>query len=511
MSTTHCYRLLSRDSGRDHDGGTSALARRSLQRSVVLLLILVFGGLSSNGTTAVDAASVLAQARNALGFQRADGRILHYRASATAEQNYQSDRFYPPFFSAMLQQEVWFDVGNNVVRVEAQTLFPGAALSSAAITIDDGKNAVTVRGERTTPIARRPAAAIRNLNPWAVLADWSSASDVRIAGTERYREYPRLVLERHTSNGVERLFVDAKSGFPVKLDLVEPHYLWGQRHIEYLWSTWTLHDGIALPGAAFRLADGAIETSATFGKAEWVGRDSTAALPIPPAPAEPPSDTPQFLQPAVPTTVKVTANTWLLVNPGYTEAVTRVGNDVYVFDATQGESRAALDAEAIAGLFPGHHRITVIVTDLAWPHIAGVRYWVSQGAKIVAHAAARSFLQQVVDRRWTVVPDALEKSRARNGTAAMTFVPIQQLVTFGEGAVRVAPIDGIGSELALMVYVAADRFLWASDYIQTLAEPTLYAREVIQSVHRVGFRPQHVAAQHLPLTDWHDVLAAQGQ
>ena len=79
------------------------------------------------------------------------------------------------------------------------------------------------------------------------------------------------------------------------------------------------------------------------------------------------------------------------------------------------------------------------------------------------------------------------------------------------GRVRLVPIDGIGSEVALMVYVGADRFLWASDYIQTVDEPSLYAAEVMRAVERAGIEPLRTAAQHVPLSDWATVVAAQAK
>jgi hypothetical protein len=187
-----------------------------------------------------------------------------------------------------------------------------------------------------------------------------------------------------------------------------------------------------------------------------------------------------------------------------------VGDDVFVFDATQSEDRARHDEEAIASLFPGRHTINVIVTDLAWPHIGGIRYWVSQGATIIAHPAARSFLQQIVERRWTLALDNLERKRKMDPNGAqLKFVAIDKPNSFAGGSVRLVPIDGIGSEVALMAYVAADKFLWASDYIQTLEGPTLYATEVMHAVQRAGLQPERAAAQHLPLTDWAAVVAKQ--
>ena len=103
----------------------------------------------------------------------------------------------------------------------------------------------------------------------------------------------------------------------------------------------------------------------------------------------------------------------MLRNPGYQETLTLARDTVFVFDATQGEARARQDSAWIGKLFPGKHPIVVVVTDLAWPHVAGVRYWVAQGATIVSHRASRPFLERVVDRRWTDQPDLLERVRAR--------------------------------------------------------------------------------------------------
>jgi hypothetical protein len=148
-----------------------------------------------------------------------------------------------------------------------------------------------------------------------------------------------------------------------------------------------------------------------------------------------------------------------------------------------------------------------VVTDLAWPHIAGVRYWAATGATIVTHEAGRAFLQRVLDRRWTLAPDLLEQRRA---TASPRVLGITALTRLAGGAVTLHPIDGIGSEGAIMAYVPGDRFLWASDYLQTLAEPSLYAEEVVAAVRRDRLAPERVAAQHLPLTPWSKVTAIRG-
>jgi hypothetical protein len=304
------------------------------------------------------------------------------------------------------------------------------------------------------------------------------------------------------------LFVDPKTGFPVKLDLLEKHYLWGQRHIEYLYTNWVRSGAVAVPGSSFRLADGKTEISETIGYVEMIGQDAAPALELPAGPAESQEGLPLFLQPIDPKVVQVGPKTYLLSNPGYTEAVTQAGDEIFVFDATQSEERARKDEAAIAKLFPGKHKFTVVVTDLAWPHIGGLRYWVASGATIIAHKAAREFLESVIDRRWTLTPDLLEQHRK---SVKFRFVGVDARYSMAGGAISLHPIDGIGSEVALMGYVPADRFLWASDYIQTVDEPSLYGLEVWRAAQRDGLHPERTAAEHLPLTPWAKIDELQKQ
>ena len=82
------------------------------------------------------------------------------------------------------------------------------------------------------------------------------------------------------------------------------------------------------------------------------------------------------------------------------------------------------------------------------------------------------------------------------------FKPVDDSLALAGGKLRLYSIDGLGGEGALMAYIEGDRFLWASDYIQTLERPSSYATDVWQAVERAGIRPSRVAAEHLPLTDW---------
>ena len=466
-----------------------------IQRAALMVVVFsstIVLGISTNES---NAQTWIQRAKNAMGVERAGQKILHFRAAWADQQNYQSDRSYPPFFDAISAAEVWYQPSTGVEHVKQQLTFPG--IEQPLENLYDSNRGVMLRGDRAVPLARSQLR-IRNLNPWAVIYDWEHAENVSVEGESVYRDYPRIVLARKTEGGEQRLFLDGKTGFPVKLDYIEFHYLWGHRHIEYVYSNWVMAGKIEVSASAFLLADGAVEISTTTGTTELIDATGAPSMAMP-APVSPANDLPAFLQPRQPQVTKVGSGTYLLTNPGYTEAVTLSGDQLYIFDATQGAERARLDEEAIAKLFPGKHKINVVVTDLAWPHIAGVRYWVAQGATIIAHKAAKPFLETVINRRWTLQPDLLEQRRA---TTSLHFQGIEQIYKSPDGAVTLLPIDGIGSEVVLAAYLAPDHFLWASDYIQTVDEPTAYAAEVWNAVQRAHLQPQQVAAEHLPLTAW---------
>ncbi|HEV8124916.1 MAG TPA: hypothetical protein VGP80_11765 [Gemmatimonadales bacterium] len=451
----------------------------------------------------------LSRAVTSVGMEKARGRILHIRGVEAQEQNYQSDRTYPPFFSAFQGWEGWVEPATGDTRFTTKITYPGFE-SPAGLTVISNERASYA--ERDTLLMPVPPLHIqtlsqRPLDPWAVLHDWASDSAVSVYGHCSYREYDRLVLTRQGRYGLERLSLDAKTGFPVRLERTEPHYLWGQVSVEYLYSTWILADGVAYPGATFRLVDGATEGSRTVARVELISADSAPRLAVPGDAPVMPITLPAFLQATLPDTVRVSDAVYTLRNRGYGEAVALLRDTVFVFDATQSEARARQDSVWIGKLFPGHHPIVVVVTDLAWPHIAGVRFWVASGATIVSHAISRGFLDSVVARRWTLAPDQLEKVRAR---ARFRFRPVTGVLDLAGGDIQVRAIDGIGSEGALIALINPARFLWASDYIQTIQEPSLYALEVLRAVERAKLEPVAVAAEHLPVTPWAEIQRLVG-
>jgi hypothetical protein len=281
--------------------------------------------------------------------------------------------------------------------------------------------------------------------------------------------------------------------------------------VAYVWSTWTeVEAGRYFPSASHRMADGSVDQERTLGRIEIASRAGEELPELPDAPAMEADPWLTRWSTPGPDSARLGEDAALLTHWGYNEAVVASGDTVYVLDATVGEARARADSALVDGLFPDHEAVVVVVTDVAWPHVGGVRFWAARGATILAHSVSVPFLERLVAREWTLEPDALQKRRNAGEDVPVRIQGVEEVTDLGGGAVRLVPIDGIGSEGALMAWVPGEDFLWAGDYIQMLDQPTLYAGEVVQAAEREGLRPGRVAAQHLPLTPWAEVVEVNG-
>ena len=451
----------------------------------------------------LDAAALLRMASSRVGLPRAADSVFGFHAFDVRQHAFESDRMYPPSLVEVAKVDGWYDPATGAERETSHSTIAGFEFDAA--TIGDAHASYAIGDTALIPSEETHGALYdtRPLNVFSVLTDWNASTDVRVEGRCTYRDYSRVVLSRRGARGSERLFLDPKSGYPTKLDRIDPHYLWGQVHVEFVYSTWQRIGNMHWPGATFRMDDGVTSITRSFGKRRMVPRDSAPSLALPARSGEMRMAMPIFLQPAKPDTIRVSATTYLLRNRGYTESVTLVRDTVFVFDAAQGEERVHQDSLWIARLFPGPHPIVVVVTDLAWPHVSGVRGWVARGATIVAHRAARDFLTQVVSRRWTLKPDLLEHQRSRTSLRLRT---VDRSLALAGGDVQIIPIDGVASEVALLAFVRPEGFLWGSDFIQDLSEPTQYVEEVVAAVRRTHIVPLKVAAEHAPLTEWSRIV-----
>lgn len=457
-----------------------------------------------------DASALLARARAAIKIDSMGPQRLRHVTSRLIEfHNYESDRPYRPFLTMVTDDESVLDPATGVIRDSTAFAFGGFGDQPPNLSVSmTTPHAVFVRrdtGWTKADALWRTAEAGRQLDPWLVVLDWSATAGARVVARCRYRDYDRTVLERQGTFGPERLYLDPKTGFPVKVDRDEPQYLWGQQRVEYVYMSWLRYGGTLMPTTSAKLVDGDEELLRDVSGAHAVAADQSLQLARADLQERSAVTMPLFLRPAPIDTLRLAANVVALRNRGFTELAALSHDTVIVLDATQSEERARADSAWIGRLFPGHHPVVVVVTDLAWPHVSGVRFWVASGATIASRNISEPFLKAIVDRRW-LSPDKLERDRAR---ALMHFLPVRDSLQVA--GVTLYPIDGIGSEGALMAYFPVDHVLWASDYVQDTTAPTLYASEVVAAVCRLGLAPERGAAEHVHPFGWSTIVGLARQ
>ena len=421
-------------------------------------------------------------------------KILRFRAYHDFVLWEQSDRMYPPFIPNVGDRMTWYDPGTGMIARQPieRPITPGAYASElyAATDLYVIRDTTAMR----LPLNDTRAGLVHTLNPWDVVRRWQARqSEVRVTGHCEYRDMNRIVL----TLGDERLYLAESDATPIKLEREEAHYLFGQVRAEYLWTTWWgVRGGGRYPVASFLLYDGEVyhRFGLAQGSAQLVARDSAPKFTLPATISAPP---PGMTMTADPDTVRVSANTFLLVTPAYTQAVTLQRDTVFLLDATSSEARARADSAWVARLFPGNHPIVLVVTDLAWPHISGVRFWVARGATVVSHASSERFLRKVIERKWTREPDALEKVRS---TARFRFIGVRDSLPLGGGTVTVHAMHGHSTEGAVGAWLPGEGFFWAGDYIQNGATSP-YARDVAATLRALRLSPTKIGAQHMPLMD----------
>ncbi|MFL5787239.1 MAG: hypothetical protein ACJ748_04240 [Flavisolibacter sp.] len=430
---------------------------------------------------------------------------LHMKYGEAVLQTYQSDRTYPPYFARLNSKESWFNISLNCTATNSEFIYPGMGPIHNPNTVFTGPDfAFTIKDSNFIQVPIRSDI----LNCWTVLLDWSKDVHIELGKEEIFRDYKRTVLQRNSTFGKEKLFIDNKTGYPVKLDYYEPHSLWGQVHVEIIYSNWknVSNSNASMPTTAFRMDDGNTTIYRTIGESELI--DSSPSLFNFPKDYIKQSssligNTGNYLSPQ-PQLEKISNSTYLLKGKTYNEVFTKVHDTIYIFDVTLSEVRAKQDSSLISNIFPGKHPVSVVVTDLAWPHVGGIRYWVSKGATVISHKASEKFIRSIIKRKWIFQPDELEMHRK-----PLKFKGVDDL-TYLNKNILIAPIDGIGSEGALMCYLTKENFLWASDYIQNvedISRSSSYTYEIIKAVKRIAVDPLLVGAEHIPLTPWTKIIS----
>jgi hypothetical protein len=421
-----------------------------------------------------------------MGVSRVMGRVLHIRSRIVRELRDLGDRSDPPFDAFDTDEDFWFDPTASIERTSP--MGPKSALWSGVRSTLSGTDSL-----QPAPVALHGLASWeRSFNPWAVVADWLARGDAVVEGRCAFRGLPRLTLRRLSGPRAEHLLVSESDGLPVALRRTEPSYFKGPESVEYRYGDWDRVGSALFPMGVMRVVGGAKDRLRIVGAsgATLVSRDSAPPFPamaafgmMPDSLLVPPEP---YWTDAPPDTVRVGTHAFLLVNRSFTSAIALVADTVFILDSPQGDRRARQDSSWIGKLFPGRHPLVFVAATDIWPHIAGLRYWVANGATVVTHPLTAPMIRATTHAR-------IETVRSRESRAG--------------GALTIFPINGAASEGVLGAYIADAGFLWASDRVQDTTSPNLYISELVQTTDELHLTPRVTSGPHFRLVPWAALVA----
>jgi hypothetical protein len=438
----------------------------------------------------------LGRAAAATGLTTARGTVLRLVESRATFLSDQSDRTYEPYIMQPTTDTIWLDPTTGIERARyGRVTYIRSDRATFRITDSAAVADARMHGQFWSH---------RAFDPWIVLIDWTRDPAVRVAGRRRYRDYTRVLLTRTGRFGTDTLYLDERTGLPIRLARMEPHYFLGPTQVAYVYASWfDVGRGALYPISITRFVDGHVNESRYAdpfnGGETLVATDSVPPIAVPDTALTLPVEPQHRLLANPPDTVGVGAGTYLLVSRAFTSVVTLQRDTVFVLDAPAGEALAEQDRAWVVRLFPGPHAIVLIAMNPVWPHIAGLRDWVAHGAAVVASRPIVPYLRAVVAHHWTAMPDALERRRA---DVHPDIRAVGDSAIFAAGRVRLYQMEGYNGETVLMAFIAPSRFVWASDHIQDITTPNIYVKDVRQTVVRHALAPASTSGPHLRIIPW---------
>jgi glyoxylase-like metal-dependent hydrolase (beta-lactamase superfamily II) len=313
----------------------------------------------------------------------------------------------------------------------------------------------------------------------------------------------RLPLGPDTVN----LFFDRITGLPVASETITDDPVLGDRRTLTRYTRWQDAGGLRLPRQIDvevngRLQTHTVVTSAVVNPeldpAQFAIPDSMAARAPKPAPPSPLTVALVNLAPGV----------WRAEGGSHHSLVVEQGNTLLVIEGPQSPARTSAVLDTLRSRFPSKPVYGVVMTHHHYDHSGGVRAYMAQGIRVIAHQRNARFVAGIGSAPKTVAPDRLSRS-----PGAPPIVPVGDSLALGTGAGRVVlyPLSSTHAEGLLAAWVPSAGVVFTSDVVSPAANaapPRLGSGELVGFARAVGIAPARYAAGHGIVIDWSVLEAA---
>lgn len=471
-----------------------------------------------------DPAQTLARrAIDAMGGQKALGGIQSLRLTAHAYRRMleQSERPEGPWIPSFTYVTQW--IGFDGSRIRTKITYPHWKYSVTTTAMGAKgvrKLIVGTEKEKITPARRRDLRQLIRrvaLGPERVLFTALAANDLHTEPLTYLQDVPHRVLAFTWGDAPVRIFLNAHTLLPTAVEITRPlpydvfWNLWGDVTTRIYFSSWTLRGG----GLRYPQQWDIWRNDQPY---RTVYIDQLDMDATPPSDNVPISEAQLTAFPKEGTVdeihlageVQELAPGVVLLPGSWNSTLVAQSDGVVIIEAPISSGYSAAVLTEVASRFPDRPVKAVVTTSDAWPHVGGIREYVSRGTPLYLLDLNVPFIKAVLRAPHRMRPDAL----ARHPQTPRLHV-VSGRAVIGEGANRIElyPVRGESGERMMLVYFPQYRLLYASDLVQfnldgSFAFPE-YLSEVARVVAQEGLQVERVFAMHTPhAVPWQTIKAA---
>ncbi|RPI56039.1 MAG: MBL fold metallo-hydrolase [Acidobacteria bacterium] len=331
--------------------------------------------------------------------------------------------------------------------------------------------------DRRAELLRYPITAVR-----AALDPAARLTNLRV-------EDGQSLVEVLTSDGrAFTLAVDEATKLPTRVATAANHVNLGDVVVSTAFAEYQNVDGVQLPARLTTRTDD-FTTGEVRVTRQAVDTD-TGDLAAPAAAASAAVPAPQ---PPTVTVEEVSRGVWLLAGGSHHSALIEFADHLLLIDAPQNDARALAVIAKARELRPGKPVTHVVNSHHHFDHSGGIRAAVAEGLTVITHQGNAAFIEDIVKRPHTRVPDALAKNPK---PLKIETVSDEKVITDGTMTVHLYPAPGEHSETMLMAYLPRERALVVIDLYEPGEGVHMFAARFLEDLEKRNLRVDRIVPLH---------------
>jgi glyoxylase-like metal-dependent hydrolase (beta-lactamase superfamily II) len=277
----------------------------------------------------------------------------------------------------------------------------------------------------------------------------------------------RIVEERQRDRSIKRVHldwngerytmtIDARTLLPIQIDRKIPNAMLGDVVISNEFPLWYVADNVRVPLEIVQRLDGRWEISdMRFDGFKVNGDVGNITIPASVRDAE------LVNLPVTVTVDSIAPGVWYIGGGSHNSVAIAMKDHMVLVEAPQSDERTLAVINRVRQIDSARPLTTVINTHHHFDHAGGIRAAVAEGLTVITHNENVSFYRNVVNRKFTIIPDELARSPR---PPVFEGVTDHRVITDGTRNIELYEVkNAVHSSTMLIVYLPKERILVEAD------------------------------------------------